>query len=189
MSLKYVSSLGTIGFIAIAATSAMAGTGVSNNANFACLTENDIAVTVSQSNGEIKPIFRWEGDLLDSLNANPTELCQDAAIRLNEYVTEKYGGVTANSSSSQMFSFISGQQLGLPAVCATDDPELGCEAVLFTLSPTDKPIRTANHLLTAILEKDLQSHKTELESPARGVQSISYSISILDLIFGSKYLK
>jgi len=187
MSLKYVSSLGTIGFIAIAATSAMAGTGVSNNANFACLTENDIAVTVSQSNGEIKPIFRWEGDLLDSLNANPTELCQDAAIRLNEYVTEKYSSETVNSS--QMLSFRGDQQVGLPAICATDNLENGCEAVLFTLSPTDKPVQTANSFLEDILEKDLQGNKVDTESSERGVQSISYSISILDLIFGSKYLK
>lgn len=187
MSLKYISSVAALGVIAVAATSAMAGSGVSNSANFACLNDDGTAVTVSRSNGEVKPIFRWQGDFLQSLNANPAELCQDAAMRLNEYVTEKYSSGTA--SSSQMLSFRADQQLGLPTICATDDPELGCEAVLFTLSPTDKPVRTANNLLTAILEKDLQGNKTELQSPARGVQSIAYSISILDLIFGSKYLK
>ncbi|MEM9273697.1 MAG: COP23 domain-containing protein [Cyanobacteria bacterium P01_F01_bin.143] len=187
MNIKYLSSLAALGSIAVVANSAMAESVVSNNANFACINESGIAVTVSQLNGDSKPIFRWQGDLLASLDANPTELCQDAAIRLNEYVSEKYTSQT--TSSSEMLSFRADQQLGLPTICATDDPELGCEAVLFTLSPTDKPVQTANNLLTDILEKDLQGNKIDSESNERGVQSISYSISILDLIFGSKYLK
>ena len=188
MSLKYISSLATLGVMAVVATnSAMAESEVSNSANFVCVSENGKTVTVSEINGNSKPIFHWQGDFLNSLDANPTELCQDAAMRLNEYVSEKYS--VGTESASQVLSFRADKQLGLPTVCATNDPEAGCEAVLFTLSPTEKPVLTANNLLTEILAKELQGNRTDLDDPIRGVQSISYSISILDLIFGSKYVK
>ena len=187
MSLKYISSLATLGVMVVAATPAIAQSEVSNGDNFACISDNGTSVTVSQANGNAKPIFHWQGALLDSLGANATELCNDVAMRLNEYVAEKY--TTETTNSSQTLSFRADQQLGLPTICATNDPEAGCEAVLFTLSPTDKPVQTANNLLTDILDKDLQGNKLDSQSSERGVQSISYSISILDLIFGAKYLK
>ena len=187
MSLKYISSLATLGFIAIAVTSAMAESGESNSANFACIDEDGTSVTVSQINGNSKPIFHWQGTVLDSLDANATELCNDVALRLNEYVAANYSSETSNSS--QILSFRADQQLGLPTICATNDPEAGCEAVLFTLSPTEKPVQTANNLLTDILDKDLQGNMSNSQSNERGVQSISYSISILDLIFGAKDFK
>ncbi|MGK7894268.1 MAG: COP23 domain-containing protein [Xenococcus sp. (in: cyanobacteria)] len=187
MSLKYISSLATFGFIVVAATSAIAESGVSNNTNFACINNNGTSVTVSQINGNSKPIFHWQGTVLDSLNANAAELCNDVALRLNEYVAANYSPEA--SDSPQVLSFRADQQLGLPTICATNDPESGCEAVLFTLSPTEKPVQTANSLLTDILDKDLQVNKSNSQSNERGVQSISYSISILDLIFGTKYVK
>ena len=192
MSLKYISSMVIIGvgMTAIATTSAMAESEASNSAKFACISDNGAAVTVSQSNSGSKPVFHWQGELLESLGANATELCNDVAIRLNEYVAQKYTSATANSSNSpQILSFRADQQLGLPTICATNDPQGSCDAVLLTLSPTEKPVQTANNLLTDILDKDLQTNKTDLQSNERGVQSISYSISIFDLIFGSKYLK
>ena len=184
MSLKYISSLATLGVMAIAATPAMAEPGVSNSANFACIIENGTSVTVSQINGNSKPIFHWQGEILESLEVNATELCNTAAIRLNEYVAENYTAESANSS--QILSFRADQQVGLPSICATNNPTGDCEAVLFTLAPTDNPVQTASNLLTDILDKDLQSNKAGLQSSERGVQSISYSISILDLIFGPK---
>lgn len=187
MNLKYISSLATLGVIVIAATPAIAESGVSHSNNFSCISENGTSVTVSQTNGNSKPIFHWQGTLLESLGANATELCNDVATRLNEYVAAKYTGST--DGSSQILSFRADQQLGLPTICATNDPEAGCEAVLFTLSPTEKPVQTANDLLTDILDKNLQGNKRDTQSSERGVQSISYSISIMDLIFGSKYLK
>ncbi|ELS02863.1 hypothetical protein Xen7305DRAFT_00025810 [Xenococcus sp. PCC 7305] len=187
MNLKHISSLTILGVMATAVSPAMAESGASNEASFACINDNGVAVTVSQLDGNSKPIFHWHKDLLASLDANPTDLCQDAAVSLNEYMAEKYNAETA--SSSQTLSFRADQLRGLPTVCATNDPEIGCEAVLFTLSPTEKPVQTANSLLTAILSKDLQENKVDTDSNERGVQSISYSISILDLIFGSKHLK
>lgn len=186
MSLKYISSLATLGVMVIATTPAIAESEVSNSANFACINEDGTSVTVSQTNGNSQPIFHWQGSLLESSGANARELCNDVALRLNEYVAEKY---TGSAADSQILSFRADQQLGLPTICATNDPEIGCEAVLFTLSPTEKPVQTANNLLTDILDKDLQSNKLDSQSSERGVQSISYSISILDLIFGTKYLK
>lgn len=189
MSLKYISSMVIIGvgMTAIATTSAMAESEASNSAKFACISDNGAAVTVSQFNGDSKPVFHWQGELLESLGANATELCNDVAVKLNEYVAQKYTSTTANSS--QILSFRADQQLGLPTICATNDPQGSCDAVLFTLAPTEKPIQTANNLLADILDKDLQTNKIDLQSNERGVQSISYSISIFDLIFGSKHLK
>ena len=187
MSLKYISSLATLGVMVTAAAPAIAESGVSHSSNFACISENGTSVTVSQANGDPKPIFHWQGTVLESLDADATELCNDAAMRLNEYVAEKYAVET--DSSAQILSFRADQQLGLPTICATNDPEAGCEAVLFTLSPTEKPVQTANDLLTDILDKSLQGNKLNSQSSERGVQSISYSITIMDLIFGSKYLK
>ena len=185
MSLQYISSLATLGVMVIAATPAMAESGISNSANFACLNENVTAITV---NGNSKPVFHWQENLLESSGVNATELCHDVAMRLNEYVAEKN---TAESANSSPIWFRGDQQLGLPTICATDHPKGGCEAVLFTLSPTEKPVQTANNLLTDILDQDLQSNKVVSQSSERGVQSISYSVSIFDLIFGSKskYLK
>ena len=189
MRFKYISSLATLGVMAIATTSAMAESGVSNSVNFVCIKENGTSVTVSQSNGESKPVFHWQGNLLASSGANATELCNDVAIRLNEYVAANYRAESDNSAQNFNFSFRADEQLGLPTICATNDSTTGCEAVLFTLSPTDNPVKTASNLLTEILDKDLQSNKVSSQSSERGVQSISYSISILDLIFGPKYLK
>ncbi len=187
MSLKYISSLATLGVMAIAASSVMAESDVSNSGKFACINENGASVTVSQIHGESKPVFHWQGNLLESSGVNATELCNDVAIRLNEYVAANY--TADNANSAQTLSFRADQQLGLPTICATDNPTGSCQAILFTLSPTDKPVQTANNLLTEILDKDLQSNKIGSQSSERGVQSISYSISILDLIFGPKYLK
>ena len=187
MSLKYISSLATLGFIALATTPALAESDASNHANFACISENGTAVTVSQINGDTKPVFHWQENLLESSGASATELCNDVTMRLNEYVAANY--TAENDNSSQILSFKADQQLGLPTICATNDPKGSCEAVLFTLSPTEKPVQTANNLLAAILDEDLQSNKIGSQSSERGVQSISYSISILDLIFGPKFLK
>ncbi len=187
MSLKYISSLATLGIIAFAAAPALAGSEASDSANFACVSENGTAVTVSQLNGNTKAVFRWQENLSELSGANATELCNDVAMRLNEYVAANYAA--ENDNSSKILSFRADQQLGLPAICATNDPKGSCEAVLFTLSPTEKPVQTANNLLTAILDEDLQSNKVGSQSSERGVQSISYSISILDLIFGPKFLK
>ncbi len=189
MSLQYISSLATLGVMVIAATPAMAESGISNSANFACISDNGTYVTVSQNNGNSKPIFHWQGELLESSGANTTELCNTAARNLNQYVAANY---TAESIDSfQPFNFRADQQFGLPTICATNDPTGGCEAVLFTLSPTEKPVQTANNLLTDILDKDLQSNKVGSQSSERGVQSISYSVNIFDLLFRSKakYLK
>lgn len=54
--------------------------------------------------------------------------------------------------------------------------------MLFTLAPTDRPIDKANEVLTAILDKNLQTERLNTESNDRGVQSFSYKVSLLDLL-------
>ena len=75
-------------------------------------------------------------------------------------------------------------------VCATDEPR-ACNTKLFTLplpeSTVEQPITIANRLLEDILDKDLQT--TKVVNTKRGLQSVSHSIDIWELILGRKLIK
>ena len=190
MSLKYISSLAALGVMVVAATPAMAESSLPNNANFECDSENGIPITISKANS--RTIFRWETARLDSLGVDAAELCKNAALKLDEYVAKNYvaeNNTDETANPSSILSLRADQQFGLPTICIADQAKDSCQTVLFTLPPTEKPVQTANDLLAEILvDEDLKSNKEEF-SPTRGVQSNRYSISIFDLLFGTKYLK
>lgn len=182
MKTQLLSALIATGGMAIA-TPVMANSENTPLLNFTCQVEAGITTTVVQSSSGTAqiPIFHWKPEALaNRTSKSPEELCG--------MVTQKLADYSAEYDLSSI-KFIGTKQGELPAICAN----LGgseCSKTLLTLDPTENEQASvvAGNLVNSILDKNLQSNKTEMRT--RGVQSISYQVdfwSLLGLKFSNKY--
>ena len=178
MTIKHLSALLATSALAVAATPAFAESSQLPDVNFACQT-GDVPTTVAQTADDSvsKPIFHWKSDVLPgSLNAE--QLCNSVAAKLEDY--------SAKGFDLSSIKFNSGEQAGLPAICASGEAR-GCDLVLFTLAPAKEPFKVANDVLNDILDKSLQGEKREYR--VRGIQSTSYQVDFWSLFGFPKFLK
>ena len=180
MNIKRLSSVAAISAIALgSATPALAEPSTPSKVTFSCEVSNGIPATILQTEDTQITIFNWKSDRL-SPSKNPLKLCNDVTAKLNNY--------SANQSHDlSKLTFKADVQSQLPTICATDDPA-ACNTVLFTLSPTEQPEIVANSVLNDILDKSLQSDN-QTNDGRRGLQSVSHSVDIFELILGRKVLE
>ena len=183
MNIKHLSSLTAISAIALsAAIPAFAETSTSSEVTFSCEVKDGIPATVLQTEDAQTTIFNWQSDYL-SQNKNPLDLCNEVTAKLNSYSAD-------DSNDLSKLTFKADVMEEMPVVCATNNPE-SCDKVLFLLSPTEEKRAdfVANNVLDDILDKNLQANTTKVESRQRGLQSVSHSINIWELILGRKITK
>jgi hypothetical protein len=179
VKIKYLSLIPLLTAIAIVLGTTPAGgeSPLSSEKTFVCQTEADTPVTLAKtSNGEMQPIFHWNSAALPD-NTNGEQLCQNVSQQLDNYF-----------AAENDFSFIGfkGTSLeNLPTVCLTGQNN-ECQLVLFTLSPSEKPLEAANLVLDSILDPELQGNKIAYRD--RGVQSYYYQVNFWSLL-GLKFVK
>ena len=141
---------------------------------------NGVPTTVLQAeDGQKTTFFNWDSEKLPS-SRSPVALCNDVSAKLNGYAADESNDLSALTFKTDM---IRGD---IPTICATDTP-LECESILFTLSPSHDADKVAINVLDDILDKDLQTNR--VVSPARGLQSVTHSVNIWELILGRKLIK
>lgn len=180
MSTKQLSFVTAIGAIALStATSALAETNTTSSVNFSCqVNSNGVPTTVLNSAETQKTVFNWQGERI-SQGRNAVDLCNEVTAKLNNYAANQ-------NNDLSVLTFKADVQGDLPAICATDEPGV-CDRLLFTLPRTEEPGTMANRVLGDILDPSLQANKQV--STERGLQSVSYSVNIFDLILGRKFMK
>ncbi len=177
MNLKHLSSLVAFSVLGLNSAPALAESGLPSGLNFSCQIKNGVPVTVVEGEGSQQPIFHWDsGNLPESIDSQV--VCSEVALKLEEHA--------ATGSDMTSLRFISSQQGGLPAICATQDAR-ECSLLLLTLAPTVEPQQTARLFLSSIIDKDLTVDKLEFND--RGFQSTSYHVSIWDLLGLSAKIK
>jgi hypothetical protein len=173
MNVKYQSILLAASGLAVGMTPALAETSQSS-LSFACQMNNGVPTTVARAtdNDRTLDIFYWKQEALPN-SVSADKLCDRVSAKLEDFSNQRGHDIAA-------INFETSDPGGLPAICATGADDM-C-TVLFTLSPTEEPIVTANEVLTAILNKNLQAEELKSTSSVRGVQSFSYKVSLLDLL-------
>ena len=170
MPKKHLISLLTISAAALFISPAWGELDTTSKITFTCKNIQDVPITIAKnSEGKTLPIFHWKKEALTTIKTTPQELCLRATAKLNEYVTEGY-------DLSELW-FTNSQEADLPAICVAEK-NFGCDLVLFTLAPVEKPTDAASQALETILDRKLQVNKSDKTATT----SMSYSIS---LDFGS----
>ena len=160
MKNKYLISLLTSSTIALFISPVLGKSTITPPVMFTCEDDQGMPITIAKnSKGDTQTIFHWKSNALPT-SSNPQELCERTSEKFNDYAAE------SNNLSS--LRIISAEQLGLPAICITEE-KLVCSKVLFTLNPHHKPIDIAQTTLKAILDHKLQNKYTinKLASPTR----------------------
>ena len=181
MNIKHLSSLTAVGALAISyAIPAFAENSTSPEVTFSWEVKNGVPATVLQAEDAQTTIFNWQSDYL-SQTKDPLDLCNEVTAKLNNYSADE-------SIDLSMLTFKADVMEEMPVICATNDTET-CDKVLFLLSPSleKRADFVANNVLNDILDKNLQA--TKVESRSRGLQSVSHSINIWELILGRKITK
>jgi hypothetical protein len=180
MSIKQLSFLTAIGAIAVStATSALAESTTHSPITFSCeVSSNGVPTTILKSADSQKTIFNWNSDRISEAR-NLIDLCNEVTAKLNNYAADQ-------NHDLSVLTFKADVQVDLPAICATDEPG-ACNKLLFTLPRTEEPGTVANGVLEDILDPQLQT--TKQVSDERGLQSVSHSINIWELILGRKVVK
>ncbi len=176
MNLKRLSPICASVALAMSASLAFAESGTASNRSIFCQSVNGVPTTMASVQGKDRPIFHWRSEALPQ-SFNPQQLCDSVSNKLANYADQ----------GSQAPSFIGFDQGGLPAVCATANPE-DCSVVLFTLAPAEDPITVSNKVLEGILDSELKQGKQEIVSNTRGVQSFVYPVNFWQLM-GLKFIK
>ncbi len=171
---KHLISLLTISAAALFISPAWGELDTTSKITFACENIQDVPITIAKnSEGKTLPIFHWKKEALTTVKTTPQELCLGVTAKLNEYVIEGY-------DLSELW-FTNSQEADLPAICVAEK-NFGCDLVLFTLAPVEKPSDAASQALETILDRKLQVSK----SYKTATTSMSYSISSSNsLNFGS----
>jgi hypothetical protein len=166
--------------LSLAASSVSAESSQSPEMSFSCQLKEGVPTTVAQETDGNKSVsvFHWKEEVLPH-SADAKQLCDRVSAKLEDYAAQGYDLSTIGFTSSEM--------AGLPSICAAGENG-DCSLVLFTLSPTEKPIDAANKVLTAILDKDLQGNQLTPKN-TRGVQSITYQVNIWSLLGFQKLIK
>jgi hypothetical protein len=178
--IKHLSVLLVTSLLSLAASSVSAESSQSPEMSFSCQLKEGVPTTVAQETDGNKSVsvFHWKEEALPH-SVDAKQLCERVSAKLEDYAAQGYDLSTLGFTSSEM--------AGLPSICAAGESG-DCSVVLFTLSPTEKPIDAANKVLTAILDKDLQGNQLALAS-TRGVQSITYQVNIWSLLGFQKLIK
>ena len=178
MTVKHLSALLATSALALAATPVLGESSQSPDFNFACQNGN-IPTTVAQTaDGKVLgPVFHWKSEALPA-TADAEQLCNRVAAKLQDYSAQGY--------DLSSISFNSGEQAGLPAICASGET-LGCDVVLFTLAPAEKPTEEADAVLSSVLDKSLQGQKRQ--SNDRGIMTTSYKVDFWSLFGFPKLVK
>ncbi len=177
MNIKHSLSLVAFSVLGLNSAPALAESELPSDLSFSCQVKNGVPVTVVEGQGNQQPIFHWDrGNLPQSMDSQV--VCNEVALKLDAHA--------ATGSDMTSLKFISSQQGGLPAICATHE-DRECSLLLLTLNPTVEPQQTARLLLSSIIDKDLTVDKLELSD--RGFQSTSYKVTLWDLLLGRKFLK
>jgi hypothetical protein len=178
MTIKQMSALLASSALVLGTAPAFAESSQSTNLSFACQT-GAVPTTVAQTaDGSIsKPVFHWKSDVL-SPAADAEQLCNQVAAKLQEYSAQGYNLDTIRFNGLD--------QGGLPAICVAGQPE-ECDKLLFTLSPSERPVEEADRVLAGILDKSLQ--KETPQSRDRGIMSTSYQVDFWSLLGFPKLLK
>ena len=177
MNFKHLSSLVAFSVLGLNSSPALGESGLPSNLSFSCQIKNGVPVTVVEGEGNQQAIFHWDsGNLPESIDSQV--VCSEVALKLEAHAAMGYDMTSLR--------FISSQQGGLPAICATQD-NTQCNLLLLTLAPTVEPQQTAKLLLSSIIDKDLTVDKLELND--RGFQSTGYEVNFFTLLLGRKFLK
>lgn len=178
MNVKHLSAFIVTGSIALAATPAIADSSDTPQFNFSCKVSEGVPTTFAQPVGSdiAKPVFHWKQEALEyKSSSTPQELCSNVTAKLEEY--------SATGYDLSQISIIGTKAVdNMPAICATSGQSKDCSKLLFTLSPTinPSPEAVAAHVVTAILNPQLQNEKTVYND--RGVQSTSYQVNFWQLL-------
>ncbi len=180
MSLKHLSSLVAFSVIGLNSAPVLAESQLPSGLNFYCQVENGVPVTVVEAEGNQQAIFHWDRNNLNNLpeSMDSEVICSEVASKLETHAATGY--------DMTGLRFISSQQGGLPAICATQEAT-ECSLLLLTLAPTVEPQQTARLFLSSIIDKDLALNKLEFND--RGFQSTSYPVDFWALVLGRKFLK
>jgi hypothetical protein len=172
MNIKHLSPLFVASAITLGVAPAFGEASSDPGVKFSCQINNEgVPTTVAiQSNGDVQPVFHWNNSDVLKKQANPQQLCNSVSNKLENYPEA---------------TFKPFDQAGVPAICVSSS-ENTCDSVLFTLEPTDNPLSTADRVLAAILDEDLQGNPTTTVD--RGLQSTSYKVDFWTL-FGLKLFK
>lgn len=181
MKIKYISALLTTSAIVLGASSGWAETSSEPRLNFACQIKEGVPTTVAQkADGDISvPVFHWKNEALP-VESDAQQLCARVSAKLEDYSAQGY--------DLSNIGFGGAEQVGLPAICTTGGVNQDCSLVLFTLAPAEQPVRVANEVLSAILDKNLQGNKRVSKDGKRGVQSFSYEVDFWQML-GLKFIK
>jgi len=175
MKTKCLSALLTLGVVSLAFPVLASSSTSDPQLSFACEISEGVPATIAQSEASDArlPVFLWKSEALASKSGDsPEQLCNIVSEKLDSYSAEGYDLSSIN--------FVGTEEGGLPVICANVGGT-GCSKILLTLRKTAEPATVASDVVDAILAKNLQSKKTEVV--ARGVQSISYEINFLSLLF------
>ncbi|MDJ0534214.1 MAG: COP23 domain-containing protein [Xenococcaceae cyanobacterium MO_207.B15] len=179
MNFKHISPLLAASILGVSSVPAWGESELPTNLSFSCQVENGVPVTFVEAEGNKQSIFHWNNDSL-SESIEPDFVCSDVALRLNNYAAMGY--------DMSNLGFIGSEQVGLPAICATQDTtSADCSVLLLTLAPTEAPSATARGFLSSIIDKALETDKVELND--RGFQSTVYPVNFWKLVLGRKLLK
>lgn len=183
MKIKSIPVLLAAGAMAIA-SSTVAKAADAPELSFSCQVREGVPTTIAQSvDGSAEtPIFHWKAEALANRTSNsPEELCNNVSQKLADYSVDR---------DLSNINIVGTAQGGLPVVCANAAGE-NCSKVLFTLNKpentSNKPDIVAGDVVDSILAQNLQPEKKEFST--RGVQSISYNVDLLTLLFGDKLFK
>ena len=179
MNNKQVSFLIAIGAISVSATSALGETNTPSQVIFSCEVNNGVPTTILKAGNTQKTIFNWQSELISS-SLQSRDLCDNVADKLNTYSADENNDLSALTFKTDVLAE------NIPMICATDESS-SCGTKLFTLGRTREPIKVANKVLDDILSEDLQT--TKIVDNRRGLQSVSHSIDIWELILGRKFVK
>lgn len=179
MKIKHLSTLLVTSTLAFGVTPAIAESSQPSSLSFSCQTEDGVPTTIARASDSdvLVPVFHWKNEALPQ-PADARQLCDSVSAKLEDYSAQGY--------DLSAIGFRSDEQAGLPAICAVGEDKT-CNLVLFTLAPAEKPVDAANEVLTAILDKNLQTN--QIKSNDRGVQSISYQVNFWSLLGFPKFIK
>ena len=177
MNFKHLSPLLAFGVFGLSSTPVLGESGLASGLNFSCQIRDGIHVTLVEGEGNQQSIFHWDSQKLPE-SMDSEVICSEVALKLSAHAATAY--------DMNNLRFISSQQGGLPAICATQEPT-ECSVLLLTLAPTKDPQLTSELLLSSIIDKDLTVDKIELND--RGFQSTGYRVDFWTLLLGRKFIK
>ena len=143
---KYLIQLLTTYALALFISPAWGKSDTTPQITFTCEDDGGLPITVANNSEEkTQTIFHWKTEALpDSMDSQ--ELCSSVSTKLNKYATEGY--------DLSKLGFRATNETGFPAICVTEEYS-GCNEVLFTFAPAEKPTDTTSDILATIIDSKI----------------------------------